>query len=558
MHGGGFYTNTTNLTQPFVARRHQIEGVQALIQHAGDRFSVAEITVAGGKSDMLGMSAAYYQQYGRVIVVAHNKELVRQNAAALKRHGINPGICSSSISVNAFARVTVGTIGSIVNRVHLFRDVVAILVDEVHMVPPAKSSQYRKLFSKIPNAKVHGLTGTPFRADGTGDLAKTFGPIVYRYTFLDALRDGYVKPLVPVEAGEDENIDLEGLKSIGGDYDLEEMAPRAIKLAPSHAKTIVEVMQKFGRRKVLVFCCNIMHVDKLEAEFKRLNVPVAGVHSLSITGKRDKAVEWFKTCGAGILVSCNMFTTGFDVVDIDYLAFCRATKSAVYYAQGLGRGARVTPYAHNCLVSDFGGNIARHGTLDAVVASPGRMLTCEAITKTELGCGKEWETWEHGKTCPSCKLIHKSAPKCKACSERFDPHYHGMRCPHCGQQQSEVKQCAACGESYASFLHPICPFCEYDNTVTTSPGKDLKTRGGAGEAVNVKKIIEAEPWQAVISPPVKNGNNGWLLTTKYATAVWPYEQLPIPHSVFLKRSSNGRYVVGGIYDTAGVVHQRDK
>jgi hypothetical protein len=73
---------------------------------------------------------------------------------------------------NAFARVTVGTIGTIINRVHLFRDVVAILVDEVHMVPPAKSSQYRKLFEKLQAAKVHGLTGTPFRADGTGDLPK--------------------------------------------------------------------------------------------------------------------------------------------------------------------------------------------------------------------------------------------------------------------------------------------------------------------------------------------------------------------------------------------------
>jgi len=130
----------------------------------------------------------------------------------------------------AFARVTVGTIGSIVNRVHLFRDVVAILVDEVHMVPPAKSSQYRRLFEKLPNTRVHGLTGTPFRADGTGDLAKTFGSIVYRYTFLDALRDGYVKPLVPVDAGEDETIEIEGLKTVAGDFDLEEMAPRAIKL----------------------------------------------------------------------------------------------------------------------------------------------------------------------------------------------------------------------------------------------------------------------------------------------------------------------------------------
>jgi DNA repair protein RadD len=541
----------------FVPRKHQIEGVQALVAYE-DRFSVAEVTVAGGKSAMLGMLALHYSQFGRVLIVAHNKELVKHNADAARQLGCSPGICSSSISTNAFARVTVGTIGTIINRVHLFRDVVAILVDEVHMVPPAKSSQYRRLFDKITQAKVHGLTGTPFRADGTGDLAKTFGPIAFRYTFLDALRDGYVKPLVPVDAGEDETIEVEGLKTTAGDFDLEEMAPRAIKLAPSHVKTILEVMQKFNRRRVLVFCCNIEHVDKVEAQFQRAGVQrVYGVHSKSIQGKRDKSVEAFRNDPyGGILISCNMFTTGFDVTDIDYMAFCRATKSAVYYAQGLGRGARITPYAANCLVSDFGGNIARHGTLDAVMAAPGRALTCEDLSREQPGCGQEWETWEHGKTCPSCKLLHRSTPKCKACSERFDPHYCGMRCPHCGQQQSDIKICAACEETYAAFLHPICPFCQFDNSMGQNPGKDLKMRGGAHEAVNVKKLIEAEPWQVIVGAPVKNDAGGWLLTTKYTTAIWPYEVLPAPHSVYLKRSPNGRYLAAGIYDVNGQVHQR--
>lgn len=498
---------------------------------------------------MLAMLALHYSQFGRVLIVAHNKELVKHNAAACKQLGINAGICSSSISTNAFGRVTVGTIGTIINRVRMFRDVVAILVDEVHMVPPAKSSQYRRLCDQIPHAKVHGLTGTPFRADGTGDLAKTFGPIVYRYTFLDALRDGYVKPLVPVDAGEDEDIDVEGLKTVSGDYDLEEQAARAIKLAPSHAKTILEVMRKYGRRKVLVFCCNIEHVDKVEAALTKIGGSAVGVHSKSITGKRDKAVEAFKQGKFEILVSCNMFNTGFDVPDIDYMAFCRATKSAVYYAQGLGRGARTTPYAANCLVSDFGGNITRHGTLDAVMASPGKMLECDT-------CAEEWETWQNGKTCPSCETLHKSAPTCKSCKEKFDPHFHGMRCPRCGTQQSEIKTCGACEETYAAFLHPICPFCEYDNSSVQNPGKDLQTRGGAGEAVNVKKIIDAEPWQQVISAPIKNDTGGWILTTKYATAIWNYEHLPDVHSVFLKRAANGRYVAAGLYDKQGVIHQK--
>lgn len=540
----------------FVPRKHQIECVHALASYAEGRFSVGEACVASGKSGMLGMLAAVYSAHGRVLIVAHNKELVKQNAVAARLLGLNPGICSSSISVNAFARVTVGTVGTIINRVRMFRDVSAILVDEVHMVPPAKSSQYRRLFENIPHAKVHGLTGTPFRADGTGDLERTFGPIVFRYTFLEALRDGYVKPLVPVDAGEDETIDVEGLKTVAGDFDLDEQAPRAIKLAPSHARTIRDVMQRFNRRRVLVFCCNTEHVDKLEHQLQKLDVHAVGIHSKSELGKRDKGVDAFRAGRADVLVSCNMFTTGFDVPDIDYLAFCRATKSAVYYAQGLGRGARPTPCAVNCLVSDFGGNIQRHGTLDAVVAAPGRVLQCDNGRGPAYGCGAEWQTWESGKTCPDCKTLHKSAPTCKSCDKRFDPHFHGMRCPHCGEQQSAIKQCAACEQPYAAFLHPTCPFCGFDNSSVMSPGKDLKTRGGEHEAVNIRKIIESEPWQLIVSPPVKQNGSGWLLTTKYTTATWPYEQLPEPHSVYLKRSSNGRYVAAAICDTNKFVHRR--
>jgi len=89
-------------------------------------------------------------------------------------------------------------------------------------------------------------------------------------------------------------------------------------------------MAKYQRRRVLVFCCNIEHVDKMEAQLKALGAPrVYGVHSRSVDGKRDKLVKAFRhDPNGGILVSCNMFNTGFDVTDIDYMAMCRATKSA--------------------------------------------------------------------------------------------------------------------------------------------------------------------------------------------------------------------------------------
>jgi DNA repair protein RadD len=520
-----------------------------------DKYAVAEVTVAGGKSLILGCLAGYAMQRGRVLILAHRAELVQQNVDACLSVGIRPGICSSKLGKNVFARVTVGTEQTIVRRLRSFQDVTDILVDEVHRVPVHQTSSYRRIFEGIPHARVRGLTGTPFRADGTGSLEKTFGPIIFRYSFLDALRDGYVKPLVPAHSDATAEINTEGLKTSGDDFDLDEMAPRAIQLSKNHAVAIKQTMERQGRKCVLVFACNTEHADKLEADLNAIGVRAMSVHSKSPNGKREKAVAAFKARELPVMVSVAMFDTGFNAVHVDLLAFCRATKSAVFFAQALGRGARLTPYAENCAVLDFGGNVKRHGALDAIAAAPGIELKCEPWDAPSEGCGSEWETWKHGRTCPSCEAVHKTATKCKGCEARFDQFYHGGTCPHCGLLQASVRKCNACSQNYASFLHPMCPHCGYDNSSVQNAGKDLSETGAADDIISTSEILKAYPWQDITRPPFKTPTS-WQLPTKYATVRWPYAELPGDIAkVYLVKAGNGHIVVKGWYSQSGVVHQ---
>lgn len=537
-----------------ILRPHQDKCIHVLADYP-DKYAVAEVTVAGGKSLILGCLAGYAMSRGRVLILAHNKELVRQNTDACIDVGIRPGICSASLGKNVFARVTVGTVQTIVRRLRSFQDVTDILVDEVHRVPVNKTSSYRRVFEGIPNARVRGLTGTPFRADGTGSLEKTFGPIVYRYTFLDALRDGFVKPLVPAHSDEAHEISTEGLHVKGEDFDLDEMAPRAIQLSKHHATAIKQTMERQGRKQVLVFACNTEHADKLEAELNAVGVGAAAVHSKSPAGKRDKMVGAFKARQLPALISVAMFDTGFNAVDIDLLAFCRATKSGVFFAQALGRGARLTPYAENCAVLDFGGNVKRHGSLDTIAAAPGVELECAPWDAPAEGCGTEWETWKHGRTCPRCEAVHKSATRCKGCDQRFDQFYHGNTCPHCGLIQASVKVCNACSQNYAAFLHPMCPHCGYDNSSVQNAGKDLSEQGASDEFVSTAEILKAQPWQMITRAPFKAAK-GWNLPTKYATVKWPYEVLPPDIArVYLTKAGNGHIQVKAWYSYAGHVTQ---
>ena len=540
------------MNAPLILRPHQDKCTDTLWNHEG-RFAVGEVTVSGGKSLILGRLASLSLHAGRrALILAHNKELVKQNTAACQMVGVNPGICSASIGKNVFSKVTVGTVQTVVRRLKFFQDVRDIYVDEVHRTPINKTSSYRRIFDALPNARIRGLTGTPFRADGTGSLEKTFGPIIYRYTFLEALRDGYVKPLVPAHSDEAATINTEGLKTVSVDgqdeFDLKEMSTRAEALSPVHSKAIKQTMERQGRKCVLVFACGTKHADRLEKELLAIGVNAASVHSLSPAGKRDKMTTAFRAGQLAVLVSVAMFDTGFNVENIDLLAFCRATKSPVFFAQALGRGARVTPIAENCAVLDFGGNVQRHGSLDAIAAAPGTELKCEE-------CGTQWETWKHGRTCPECEEVHKSATKCKGCEARFDAFYHGATCPHCGLLQTSVRKCNACSQNYASFLHPICPHCGYDNTSVREVGKDLNENGSDKELVSISDIIKREPWQDITRPPFR-GSASWHIPTKYAVCRWPYDVLPPEISkVYLVKAANGHLIVKGWYGNDGQVHQ---
>ena len=188
---------------------------------------------------------------------------------------------------------------------------------------------------------------------------------MFTYGFLEALEDGFVKPLRAV-AADAKDIETKGLKTNSqGEWSGTELTHRGLVLAPEHAAAALAAMQAEERSRALFFACDIEHADALEAELCKLGVDARAVHSTS-NGSRNENVEAFRRGAFPIMVSVAMFNTGFDVPDIDFMAFCRPMKSALLYAQSLGRGARLSEVANDCVVVDFGGNISRHGALDMI------------------------------------------------------------------------------------------------------------------------------------------------------------------------------------------------
>jgi len=100
-----------------------------------------------------------------------------------------------------------------------------------------------------------------------------------------------------------------------------------------------------------------------------------------------------------------VLTTGFDAPNIDCVAMVRPTMSPGLFYQMVGRGFRLHPGKENCLVLDFGGNVLRHGPVDAI------------RVQDAFGSGNGKAP---AKECPSCQsLIASGYAICPDCGHEF-------------------------------------------------------------------------------------------------------------------------------------------
>ena len=115
--------------------------------------------------------------------------------------------------------------------------------------------------------------------------------------------------------------------------------------------------------KTMVFNTSIKSNSLACEEFVKLGYNARYYDSES-NEDRTEIVEWFKNTKDAVLMSVGVFTTGFDVDDVEVIIMNRATKSLSLYHQIVGRGGRPStnifkPYFK---LIDLGGNVDRFGS----------------------------------------------------------------------------------------------------------------------------------------------------------------------------------------------------
>lgn len=159
-----------------------------------------------GKSICIGKIAsdAVSLWNGRVLVLAHVKELLEQNASKVVSlvDGIPVGIYSAGLnSRDTDTPIVVAGIQSVYNKADVLGSFDLIIVDEAHLIAPEGDGIYRTFLQDMklinPHVRVIGFTATPYRLKG-GLICQPeniLNAVCYEIGVKEMIAQGYLSPL---------------------------------------------------------------------------------------------------------------------------------------------------------------------------------------------------------------------------------------------------------------------------------------------------------------------------------------------------------------------------
>ncbi|HXR85052.1 MAG TPA: DEAD/DEAH box helicase [Hanamia sp.] len=356
----------------YTPRPYQHEAINAGVDFFHDKkkkFNAFEILPTGsGKS--LVIANTVRQLEGKTVVFQPSKEILKQNFEKFLSYGGRAGIYSHSGGGKFVDQITYATIGSVAKKHHLFKDVKNVIIDECHLVN-SEAGMYQSFINSLDNAKVLGLTATPYRltSDSEGAQLKflnrtdprIFNKVIYHIQN-DVLFDaGHLSKLEYFSFGV---IDRERLETNSKGTDFSDASLRSYyRQINMEGITIGYANRLLAKRK------NLLVFSSLISEAKKVAKGIPG--AVVLTGDtppelRDKILSQFKAGVIRCVVNVGVLTTGFDFPELETILISKSTMSLAWYYQVVGRVMRPHLLKESGWVVDLGGNINLFGRIETM------------------------------------------------------------------------------------------------------------------------------------------------------------------------------------------------
>ena len=452
---------------------------------------LVEATTGAGKSVIVALLARSLHNLSsgkRVLCLQPTADLVEQNVEKYKAIGEKCSIYSASISKSLRHQVVFATELSFKSvAARLSHEFAGVIIDEAHRITPTVKGIIDDLRAGNPNLRVCGLSATPFRL-GEGYIYGVdehdramhesvckdpyFYKLVYAIRARELIEEGF---LTPVRAGaiNTSSYDTSGLKvQSNGSFSNAAIKAACEGWGRKTASIIADVVaQTQNSRGVMIFAATVKHAEEIMASLHPDNARMVGGKVNTKRKDRKKVIDDFKAQKFTYLVSVGTMTTGIDFTHVDTIAILRATESVSLLQQIFGRGMRVHPGKHECVILDYANNIGRH-------CPDGDLYRPEVKARTKAGEAEPIEC-----RCPECKRMNVFTPRKEAADLNIDeygylagldgtpimvenhkgeqlpmPAHFGRRCQHSNPRTGE-----RCDYYWTS---KQCPVCDHHNDIT--------------------------------------------------------------------------------------------
>lgn len=274
----------------------------------------------------------------RVLVLAHRGELLEQAADKIKR---STGLASAvekaeQTCLDSWCRVVVGSVQSLQRPARLEQFPAdyfgTIIIDEAHH---AITDGYQRVLEHFPEANVLGVTATPDRGD-MRNLGEVFDSLAYEYKLTQAIREGYLCPIlaqtIPLQ------LDISQVALSGGDF---AVGGLGTALDPYLEQITSEMQTACAGRKTVVF----LPLIKTSRKFRDI-LNSKGFRAAEVNGQSEDRTEILSDFSNGkynVLCNSMLLTEGWDCPSVDCIVVLRPTKVRSLYSQMVGRGTRLSP-----------------------------------------------------------------------------------------------------------------------------------------------------------------------------------------------------------------------
>ncbi|EKN1135108.1 DEAD/DEAH box helicase [Salmonella enterica] len=419
----------------FTLRPYQQEAVDATLSHFRRHRTPAVIVLPTGAGKSLVIAELARVARGRVLVLAHVKELVAQNHAKYCALGLEADIFAAGLKrKESQGKVVFGSVQSVARNLDAFQEEFSLLiVDECHRIGDDEDSQYQQILTHLskvnPHLRLLGLTATPFRLGKgwiyqfhyhgmvRGNDNALFRDCIYELPLRYMIKHGYLTPPerldMPVVQYDFSRLQAQS-NGLFSEADLNRELKKQQRITPHIISQIMEFAQT--RKGVMIFAATVEHAKEI----------------VGLLPADDAAL-----------------ITGFDAPHVDLIAILRPTESVSLYQQIVGRGLRLAPGKTDCLILDYAGN--PHDLYAPEVGSPKGKSDNVPVQVFCPACGFANTFW--GKTTADGTLIEHFGRRCQGWFDDDDGHreqcdfrFRFKNCPQCNAENDiAARRCRECG-----------------------------------------------------------------------------------------------------------------